>query len=518
MTDEISHPLFEPQAAPLLEQSVVPDDPIATPLAEIPGLVHEARVAQATWKATPLHERVDVLRQVKVRSLRLAEALSEVIRTETGKPFEEALLAEALSVADLVDYWTLAIESLLEPLPIELDAMLFPGKRGVTERVARGVIALITPWNYPAAIPLRHLVPAVLCGNAVVLKPSEFTPRTGRMIVSLFAGLVPNGLVALVIGDGTAGKTLIESGVDAVSFTGGVASGRRVAASCGEQLIPCSLELGGKDAAIVLADANVERAANGVVWGAFTNAGQNCAGIERVYVEAAIAQRFVRRVVELTNALALRGDMGRMTTGSQAGVVQAHLNEAVAAGGQVLCGGAPETPGQDIPPTVVLLETEDVALMRDETFGPVLPIVVVANAEDAIARTNRCRYGLTASIWSKKVRKAEKLARRLEVGVVTINNHAFTAALPMAPWSGVKASGSGVTNSSFSLDGYTRPFFVLSDRKGSARELWWYPYGPTLRRLGLAMAKLRGGAGFFGRIAAFLALLILLPKRLLTRG
>jgi acyl-CoA reductase-like NAD-dependent aldehyde dehydrogenase len=480
-------------------------------------VVDRARRAQQQWADVPLRERASAIRQVRTRALQRAEQLARCIAEETGKPLEEALLAEVLSIADLSDYWTTAIEDLLEPSVVDLDPLVFPGKRGRVERVPRGVLALVTPWNYPVIIAMRHLIPAVLSGNAVVWKPSEVTPRAARMAVSLFEGTLPSGLVGLLEGDGQVGAKLIGSGVDAVVFTGTASTGKRVAAQCAELLIPCSLELGGNDAAIVLADARLERTARGVVWGAFTNAGQNCAAIERVYVEQPIADRFLRRVVELAREVTQRKEVGRITTAAQRAVVERHLQEAIAAGAQVLCGGLLEEGDQPMPPTVVKVEQDDLALMREETFGPVLAVAVVQNADEAVARTNASRYGLTASIWTRRTAMGELLARKLRTGVVTINNHAFTAALPMAPWSGVGHSGHGVTNGPYSLDSYTRPFFVLVDTSRSARELWWYPYGETLRKLALAMARVRGGAGLLGRIAAFLALLVLLPKRLLDK-
>lgn len=489
----------------------------ATPTEELVALIGTARVAQKAWAAKQPFERTAALQEVKRRALKRAEELSTAVAAETGKPMEEALLAEVLSIADVVDYWTAAIEALLEPTLVELDPLVFPGKRGRVDRVARGVLALITPWNYPVIIPVRHIIPALLCGNAVVWKPSEVTPRVSALIASLFDGVVPDGLLAVVQGGREAGERLLASDVDTVSFTGGVASGKRVAVQCAERLIPCALELGGKDAAIVLADAKVERAARGVAWGAFTNAGQNCASIERVYVEKPIADGFLRRLVELSKGIASRGEVGRITTSSQRAIVLRQLSEAVDAGAEVLCGGAPEGDSFQMAPTVVRVERDDLALMRDETFGPLLAVVVVQNEEEAIARANQSRFGLTASIWTRRIARGERLAKQLNVGVVTINNHAFTAALPMAPWSGTKDTGHGVTNGPHSLEAYTRPFLVLTDRSRSATELWWYPYGATLRKLGLAMARARGGAGFFGRLAAIFALMVLLPRRLFTK-
>ena len=295
-----------------------------------------------------------------------------------------------------------------------------------------------------------------------------------------------------------------------------VRTGRRIAVACAERLVPCSLELGGKDAAIVLADANLERAAQGIVWGAFTNAGQNCGSIERVYVESAIAEPFLARVAELAKALRPGVDVGPLTTRAQLDVVRDHVTQAIEGGAEVLAGGLPaEGDGLFFPPTVLRMRDERTPLLQDETFGPVLPVFVVASADEGIARANDSRYGLSASLWTRHLALAEARARKLRAGVVTINNHAFTPAIPGAPWTGVGESGHGVTNGPHALAELTRPRLVLVDASGASRELWWYPYTPALRQVALAMAKLRGGAGFFGRIRAFFALLSAFPRRLL---
>lgn len=479
-------------------------------------MVARARAAQPAWARTTAHDRAALIAGVKKRLLARAEEIAALLRQECGKPIEEAALAEVLPNADLVDYWTASIEELLEDTPVDLDPLAYPGKSGRVRRDPRGVVALITPWNYPVAIPLRTLIPALLSGNAVVFKPSEITPRAGALVASLFDGLLPEGVLQLAQGGADVGAALIEAGVDLVVFTGSVATGKKIAVACAERLIPTSLELGGKDAAIVLADCNLERAARGVIWGAFTNAGQNCASIERVYVERAVADRFVERVVALTRELRPGVDTAVMTTARQHAVARRHLDEAVAAGAEVLAGGArgAEEGSLAFPPTVVKLEGGDTPLLTEETFGPILPIVVVESADEAVERANASRFALTTSIWTKRYAEAQEMARRLRSGVVTINNHGFTAAIAAAPWTGTGDSGHGVTNGPHALAELTRPRFVLEDRNGAKQELWWYPYTPALRAVAFAMARARGGAGFFGRIAAFFQLLSALPRRL----
>ena len=486
----------------------------ATSIDEIDALVARARGAQRAWGEKSAADRVAALASAKDRILDRAESIAKQIHDEVGKPEAEALLGEVLASADVLAYWSESIEELLEAQEIELDKMTYPGKRGVIHREARGVVVVIMPWNFPFALPLRTIVPALLAGNAVVFKPSEVSPRCGALVGEMFKGLVPEGVLTIVQGGGDAGAALSKAEVDLVVFTGSVASGRKVAHACADRLIPCTLELGGKDAAIVLADANLERAANGIVWGAMMNAGQNCAGIERVYAEAPIAKALTEKIVAATKALRAGDDVGPLTTSAQRETVTRHVDAAKAAGGEVLAGGEAGERGYAYAPTVVSVEDDESDLMKEETFGPVLPIATVKSADDAVTRANASRYGLTASIWTKDVKRGEKLARRLRAGVVTINNHSFTGALPSAPWSGHGDTGYGITNSPLALEALTRPRFVLVDTSRGKRELWWYPYTPALRTIALALAVLRSGtAGLFAKISALFRLLGAFRKR-----
>ena len=486
-----------------------------TPVADVATKVARAREAQPGWAATSLEARIKILRSVKDRALDRSEQIAREVHKEIGRPEVEVLLGEVLPTADVVKYWTESIEELLDPVEVELDALSFPGKVGWTHREPRGVIGLIAPWNMPIAIPLRTLVPALLAGNAVVFKPSEIAPRSGAILEELFKGLLPEGVLEVVQGGKEIGIAVAAADVDLVVFTGSVAAGRAVAHACAERLVPCSLELGGKDAAIVLADADLTRAANGIVWGALTMGGQNCASVERVYVERAVAKEFTDKVVAAVKAL-LVGDVGPLTTRAQRDLVTEQIASARTAGARVLAGGEAGASDYAYEPTVLEVDSDDLAVMKDETFGPVIPIAIVENAEEAVHRANASRYGLTASIWTKKVRRGQELARRLRAGVVTINNHAFTGALPAAPWSGMGESGYGITNSPLALETLTRPRFVLIDRSRANRDMWWYPYTPALRTIALSYAALRSRtSGIGAKVMAVFRLLGAVPKRLL---
>jgi acyl-CoA reductase-like NAD-dependent aldehyde dehydrogenase len=487
-----------------------------TPPGDVAAVVARAREAQAKWAEVDLEERVRMVSRLKNRMLERASEIGKLVHDEVGKPEVEALLGEVLASADVVAYWAENIADELEPIEAELDALSYPKKAGWIHREARGVIGVIMPWNFPFALPLRTLVPALMAGNAVVFKPSEFSSRTGRLIGELFEGLVPAGLLGIVQGAGEVGAALCASDVDFIVFTGSPATGRKVAHACVDRLIPVALELGGKDAAIVLADADVERAANGIVWGAMMNAGQNCGAVERVYVEKAAAKALTDAIVTATRALRMGVDVGPLTTPAQRAIVEGHVEAARKGGGEILVGGETcESEGVKLGyrPTVVKIDADDNPLIADETFGPVVPITEVADVEEAVRRANASRYGLTASVWTKDVAKGEAVAKRLRAGVVTVNNHGFTGAIPSAPWGGVGETGWGVTGSPLMLDHLTRPRLILVDRNRAKREVWWFPYTETLTRLALAFAALRGGATLGGRITAIFQLLSLLPKR-----
>jgi acyl-CoA reductase-like NAD-dependent aldehyde dehydrogenase len=466
-----------------------------TSAGEIGAQLEAARRAQTQWGSLPLGERRRVVQVWVDRFLARAAEGVGILQQEVGRPEGEIWPSEIVANQGLFKYWLGHIEELLNPWPLSLSILEYPGKSGRVELVAKGVIALITPWNLPIAIPLRTLVPALLSGNAVLFKPSEQTPRIGAWLVDLAQGLFPDGLFSLVQGGAREGELLVRAPVDHIVFTGSVATGRAIGRIAAETGVSVSLELGGKDATIVLPDAKLERAAAGIAWGAFAFTGQNCAAVERCYVHRSVAGPFLEQVLSIAKGLRLGPDIGPLVTAAQRNKVEAQVRAAEAAGGRILCGGqVPDRPGFWYPPTVMVDVPEDSALIQEETFGPVLPVTVIDSEDQAVTLANASIFGLTASVWTADAARGEALGRRLKTGVFTVNNHGFTGALPDGAWTGPGDTGGGVTSSRFGLFSLTRPRTVVVDQ-APGRELWWYPYNQALVNTtrGLVDLTRRGG-------------------------
>lgn len=475
----------------------------------VAAAVDAARTAQQQWAAIAPSKRGALLKKLAPELLARAPRYAEIMASELGKSAMESYTSEILPSADQFRYWGKTAPRLLQPEARSLNPINFPKKAGILELRPRGVIGLITPWNFPLGITMRCIVPALAAGNAVVMKPSEYAPRIGAAMVELFELLGIPGLVGLVQGAGDIGETLVESNVDHVVFTGSVATGRRVAVACADRLISYSLELGGNDAALVLHDANLDRAADGIVWGAFANAGQNCAAVERVYVVESVASAFTEKVIERTKELKLGGpgkeifDVGPLVRPAGLATVEQHVADAIDNGATLRCGGKASGEGLHYEPTVLSDANDDMAIMTAETFGPVMPIAVVKDEAEAIRRANASVYRLTTSIWTKDLRRGRRIAEQLKSGIASINNHAFTAVLPHAPWSGSGHTGGGVTNSRFAFYDMCEPHYVLIDR-ASAKELWWFPHNAALEQVARNMAKLLGKGG--GKLGALIEL------------
>ncbi len=452
-----------------------------TPAAEVRAAVGRARAAQPAWNALGFEGRAKFMYKALKILLAKQESFMDVIVRETGRSRVETIMMEMFPACDSLSYYAKRAKELLADRKVPMH-LLRTKKLLMTYRPL-GVIGIITPWNGPFILALNPAVQALMAGNCVVIKPSEVTPFSSRLVATLFeeAGL-PRHVLQVVEGDGSTGAALIESGVDKISFTGSVRTGRKVGEACGRALIPCTLELGGKDPAIVCADADLGRASSGAVFGAFMNNGQFCCSTERVYVAGEVADAFTHMVVDKVKKLrpGVSGDfdVGPMIWPSQLDIVERHIADAVAKGATVLTGGKRNAAlgGLFYEPTVLTNVTPDMAVMSEETFGPIIPIVRVGSDDEAIRMANDSTYGLSASVWSRDDARATAIAKRLDSGSVVINDCGITYGAVEAPFGGRKQSGVGQVNGETGLRGYCYATPIISDRFGMKEEQVWYPY------------------------------------------
>jgi succinate-semialdehyde dehydrogenase/glutarate-semialdehyde dehydrogenase len=457
--------------------------------AELPRIVERSRRVQEEWAAQPLRARCALLRRLCDVLYARRDEITEVISRECGKPRFEALSADLMVSLDTASHYAWHTPRLLRPEAVAHHNPAVKAKSGCIVYEPCGALGIISPWNYPLAIPMGVVIPAVAAGNAVVLKPSELTPWCGALVRELFeqAGF-PADLVQVVQGGGDVGAALIAAKPDKVVFTGSVATGQRVAERCGALLIPCVLELGGKDAMIVMADADLEVASSAAVWGSFTNCGQACVSVERIYVEREVAERFTELCVQKTRKLKLGSgldpdtEVGPMIRASQADRVEDHLRDAVARGARVLVGGRrrPDLGPSFFEPAVVVDVDHSMRLMHEETFGPVLAIRAVSNGEEAVRLANDSPFGLSGSVWTRDRERGRKIAGRLKVGAVMINDVMSYFGICEAPHGGRGWSGWGRTHSRLGLMELVHVKYVDEDRLSRWPKSWWFGYDQEL--------------------------------------
>ncbi|HKG22982.1 MAG TPA: aldehyde dehydrogenase family protein [Blastocatellia bacterium] len=452
--------------------------------ADVEDAVARARAAQPAWAALSFQNRSRYVLKLRRTLYERQNEIINIISDETGKPQFEALTTEVFMVMDLMSHFAAKAERVLRDEKFTL--AVFRNKRSMITYEPLGVVGVISPWNFPFSIPVGEIVMAVMAGNTVVLKPSEFTPLVGDAIKRLFADAgFPPGVLEVVQGDGSTGAALAESAVDKIFFTGSVRTGRKIAESAARRLKPVVLELGGKDPMIVCEDALFERTVKGAVWGAFVNCGQVCASVERLYVMEPIAEKFIAAVVEEVKKLRVgppsadcSADVGPLANENQLNVVSDQVADAVAKGARVLVGARrrEDLGGYFFEPTVLVDVNSSMKVMTEETFGPVLPIVVVKDEEEAIREANSTRYGLLASVWTRDNDRGRRIARKIEAGTVIINDAVYTHGAARTPWFGVKESGTGVTHGSAGLFEFVQMKHVNWDVVPLKSDWWWYPY------------------------------------------
>jgi succinate-semialdehyde dehydrogenase/glutarate-semialdehyde dehydrogenase len=461
-----------------------------TPPDEVQGVVDAVAKVQPFWAELTLRDRALYLERAAQVVIDEGDDIRDLIVREQGKPRNEAFAMEILPTIDALHWIARAGQEILADEKIPMPQVFLKTKRSAFTYEPLGVIGIVSPWNYPWSIPFGEVALALMAGNGVVLKPASLTALIGERIRAVFerAG-VPEGLVRVVHGPGT-GAAVVQSSVAKVFFTGSVETGRQVGETCARQLKGSVLELGGKDPMIVLPDANLDHAIAGALWGGFANAGQTCSGIERVYVLREVSERFISGVVagakrlRIGNPMSWDTEIGPMVSPEQYRTVAELVDDAVAAGAEMRCGGPAPAPaglpeGSFYAPTVLTGVTHDMRIMREEIFGPVLPIIVVDTEDEAVALANDSQFGLGASVWTSDRDKGERIARELETGMVWINDHMFSHGACQCSWGGVKESGVGRTHSKFGL--YECVNVKLRVWEGSAvRNAWWHPYDETL--------------------------------------
>jgi succinate-semialdehyde dehydrogenase/glutarate-semialdehyde dehydrogenase len=476
---------------------------------QIDTVVARARRAQAAWGVLPTAERAERLLRLRDAIVDRADEIVEVLSRECGKPRQEALVHEVMVTADLATYYCRNAERILAPQEIPLHLMKH--RRSVVHFVPRGVVGIISPWNFPFSIPMGDVFAALVTGSAAVVKPSEVTPLTMKKAKEIYDSTgLPEDLFGVVYGYGPAGAALIDAGIQKLVFTGGVETGKRVAAACGAKLVPCVMELGGKAPLIACADADVERTSRAIVYGGFANAGQVCVSVERVYAHKDVYLPIVRRVKALVGELRVGDpakdyfDVGAIIFPRQIEVAERHIDDALGKGAELVAGGHKKPgPGAFFEPTVLAECTEQMTVMNEEIFGPIVPIQRVDSEEEALTLANRSHLGLNAYVFTKDRARGRKLAERVEAGSVVVNDVFVNYAAPETPFGGVKQSGFGRVHGDDALRDMAERRHVNFDRFASpSKDPLWYPYTPrSFHWLQRGLKVLFSGNGLVQRIS-----------------
>jgi succinate-semialdehyde dehydrogenase/glutarate-semialdehyde dehydrogenase len=466
---------------------------------QVQAVVDEVAEVQPFWGELSLEDRARYLRDAADALLGDLDEIAELLTQEQGKPRVESYTMELLPTVDTLHWCADNGPEILADERIRYPQLFLKSKKSFFRYEPIGVVGVIAPWNYPWSIPFGEVAIALMAGNGVVLKPASLTPLLGERIRETFEkGGLPEGLLRVVHGGGRVGQALAESSAAKIFFTGSVEIGRQVGETCAKRLKGSVLELGGKDPQIVCADADLANAVSGAVWGGFANAGQTCSGIERTYVVRDVAQPFIDGVVRETERLTV-GDptqwdteIGPMVSAEQAEIVTELVDDAIANGAERLTGGPREVPGFSgsfVAPTVLTGVTHEMRIMKEEIFGPVLPIVTVESEEHALEMANDSRFGLGSSIWTKDRAKGERMARRIQSGMVWINDHSYSHGACQCSWGGVKESGLGRSHSKFGFYECVNIKLVAWE-PGLTRDFWWQPYDRTLGDAVRASARL----------------------------
>ena len=450
---------------------------------EVKEKVQRAKDAFPFWSSLSIEKRIHYLNKIYEIIISERESIATTITKNNGKPLAEAYLTEIASTLQIMEYFIKKGADLLNEKNISLGP-LYPTKKSFISHEPFGVIAIIEPWNYPFYLPFSVITKALLAGNTFIFKPSSTVSLVGKTIENILTKAeLPEGVSNVIYGGAEISETLINSGVDKVIFTGSVEAGKKIAELCAGKLLPVSLELGGKDPAIVFKSTNLDYACGGVLWGALSNCGQACASIERVYVESEIYNEFIEKITSLVQELKIGNglndetDIGPLTTQEQLDKVEEHVADAVSKGAKVHLGGRQVSgDGFFFEPTILSNVNHTMKIMTEETFGPIIPVMKFGTQEEAIQLANNTNYGLSASIWTGEVENIKKIAYKLNCGTVWVNDSLFLQAHPACPWQGYKESGYG----SSSIYDFVRLKHISVDQGFipyvRPKSYWWYPY------------------------------------------
>ncbi len=466
---------------------------------DVDSAVARSRETFSNWSETTLEERQAILGRAASVLSEDSERYADIISRETGKTRLDAMLADIFSFLDLLKYYKKNAKKFLKPVKVKGN-LLLPGRKSYYMFEPKGVVGIIAPWNYPFTLMAGPAVSAITAGNTVVLKPSSQTTASGLIFKEIMekAGL-PEGVINVVTGNGkTTGQALLEAdGLDMLFFTGSTAVGKTVNRLAAERMIPVIMELGGKDVAIVTKNANLDRAAHGVVWGGITNSGQTCIGTELVLVDRSVYDALVKKVVTLVDSLksgSRAGEIGSMTMRPQLRIVEDQVKDAVDKGAKVLTGGIsnPEQKGMYYPPTVIVDTRPDMKVRTEETFGPLIPIIPYDTIEEAVRIANNSNYGLSGAVFTRDMVAGRAIAKRLKTGSVNINDVLITYAVPDLPFGGVKQSGVGSYHGKSGIRAFTNIKSITEFKWDFKKEIYWYPIPgmgePELREKILAAA------------------------------
>lgn len=490
---------------------------------QVRTVVARASEAQQTWAAVPVKQRAAILRVMRDHLADRADELAEIISRDNGKTRTDALAAEVLPAIMALDYYCRKAPSFLKDRRLMPASWIMANKTAKNIRVPYGVVGIISPWNYPFSIPFSEVVMALLAGNAVILKVASQTQLVGGALEACFNRLdLPPGLFSHINLPGrVAGTALLESGVNKLFFTGSVGVGRTLMAQAANSLTPVVLELGGNDPMLVCEDADLERAASGAVWAGLQNSGQSCGGVERIYVQRSVYPDFLDLLAHKVRRLRVGFDrdycldMGSMTTARQKAAVEEQVRQALEAGAHMHAQSTiPDEPQGLFLPAMLLTQVDhSMAVMREETFGPVLCVMPVDHMEKALALANDCDLGLTASVWTRNRREGGRLARRIRAGVVMVNDHLMAHGLAQVPWGGFKHSGIGRSHGAVGMDEMTQVQCIVNDlMPGVRRNLWWHPHGPEIYDGLRGLIDYLYGRGLIRRFGGICKTLRVLPR------